>query len=41
VNTGGYQKRGRYPTVNGLRPTALVRPIVLLSGSERRIEVKV
>ena len=41
VNTGSYQKRGRYPTVKGLRPAALVRPIVLLSGSERRIEVKV
>lgn len=41
VNTGSYQKRGRYPTINGLRPTALVRPIVLLNGAERKIEVRV
>ncbi len=41
VNTGSYQRRGRYPKSKGLRPAALVRPIVLLNGAERRIEVRV
>jgi predicted phosphodiesterase len=40
VNTGSFQKRGMYPTTKGMRPVALLNPVILLSGVERRIDVK-
>ena len=40
VNTGSFQKRGQYPKRKGMRPVALLNPIVLLNGRERHIEVR-
>ena len=36
----GQQKRGMYPIVKGMRPVALVRPVVVLGGNQRKIEVR-
>jgi predicted phosphodiesterase len=40
VNMGSYQKRGMYPIRKGMRPVALVRPVVVLGGKQRKIEVR-
>lgn len=41
VNTGSYQLRGMYPTTKGMRPVAMVCPVITFSGTERRIEVRI
>ncbi len=40
VNMGSYQKRGMYSIRKGMRPVALVRPVVVLDGKQREIEVR-
>ena len=41
VNSGSYQGRGRYPKSKGMRPTVLGTPLVVLSGQEKKIEVRI
>ncbi len=40
VNTGSYQRRGNYPITKGLRPTVLGTPLITLSGTQKKVEVK-
>ncbi len=39
VNTGSYQKRGLYPITKNMRPVVLMTPKIILSGTERKVNV--
>lgn len=39
VNTGSYQKRGMYPIIKNMRPVVLMTPKIVLSGTERKVNV--
>ena len=41
VNTGSYQKRGRYPMSKGMRPTVLGTPRITLSGKRKHVYVTI
>ncbi len=39
VNTGSYQKRSMYSITKTMRPVVLMTPKIILSGTERKVNV--